>query len=111
MHITTLRTGQVWNSYISAGSKIHLTAGAISLSEAPTWGDAHGFFHETILQEGATYLVQRSGWLLIKASKNTEFFAESREATNRQGMFFATRQFFQHLLVSTAKKFLHHKTF
>ncbi|MFZ6748875.1 hypothetical protein [Undibacterium sp. Ren11W] len=109
MHITTLRTGQVWNSYVVAGSKIHLTAGAISLSEAPIWGDAHGFFHETVLQEGATYQVQRSGWLLIKASKNTEFLAESPEPASWRRLFVASKRSFQRLFSLTAKKFLHHK--
>ena len=79
MHITTLRAGQVFNSYMTAGTNLHLTAGAISVSETPSWGDAHGFFHETALNEGATYQVQRSGWLLIKASRNTEFLSELPE--------------------------------
>jgi hypothetical protein len=109
MHITTLRTGQAWNAYVVAGSKIHLTAGAISLSEAPNWGDAHGFLHEIALNEGASYQVQRSGWLLIKASRNTEFLAETPEPRNWQTAFFAIKRFSLKLLPLTAKKFFHHK--
>jgi hypothetical protein len=80
MHITTLRAHQVLNSYVKAGSRIHVTAGQICLSEAPAWGDAYGFFHETMLHEGATYQVKRSGWLLISASKDTEFLLELVQA-------------------------------
>lgn len=76
MHITTLRAGQVFNAYMAARTNLHLTAGTIMVSEAPSWGDAHGFFHETLLNEGAIYQVQRNGWLLIKASRDAELLIE-----------------------------------
>ena len=76
MHITTLRTQQIFRGYLAAGSKIHLTAGTICLHEAASWGDAHAFMTEIMLDEGASYLVQRHGWLQIQAKKDTEFLVE-----------------------------------
>ena len=81
MHITTLRTGQVFNSYMAAGTNLHLSVGTIMVSEAPSWGDAHGFLHETLLNEGGIYQVQRSGWLLIKARRDAELLTEVIEPT------------------------------
>ncbi|CAN5865780.1 hypothetical protein BH11PSE12_BH11PSE12_06410 [soil metagenome] len=79
MHITTLRTQQIFRGYLAAGSKIHLTAGTICLREAASWGDAHAFVSELVLDEGASYLVQRHGWLQIQAKKDTEFLLELPE--------------------------------
>ena len=79
MHITTLRRQQIFRGYLAAGSKIHLTAGEICLHEAANWGDAHAFVTEIVLNEGASYLVQRDGWLQMQAKKNTEFLVELPE--------------------------------
>jgi hypothetical protein len=106
MHITTLRAGQMFNSYLKAGARLHLTAGAIQISEAPSWGDAHGFFHETTLSEGATYQVQRSGWLLIKASRNTEFLLEVPEPVQFWRHWLAVKQTWRKLLAGLGKKTL-----
>ena len=104
MHITTLRAGQVFNSYMEAGTQLHLTAGAILVSEAPSWGDAHGFFHETLLNEGAIYQVQRSGWLLIKASRNTEFLSELPEPDRFLHGWLTALPSVRELLASLGKK-------
>jgi hypothetical protein len=109
MHITNLRAHQVLNSYVKAGSRIHLTAGQICLSEAAAWGDAYGFFHETMLHEGGTYQVQRSGRLLITASKDAEFLSELAEPARLTQFWYALKQIAHLRLTAIAKKFLHHE--
>lgn len=115
MHITTLRAGQVFNSYIAAGTNLHLSAGTIMVSEAPSWGDAHGFLHETLLNEGGIYQVQRSGWLLIKASRDAELLTEVLEPTWLLRSWISVRQLIGVLparfLASVHTKLLRRKAF
>lgn len=93
MDITTLRAGQVFYGYVAAGSRIHLTAGALCLRAPASWGEAHAYALEIDLSEGASYQVQRAGWWQIRAKKDAEFLSEAPAP----------------LVLSAAKKFFQHK--
>lgn len=79
MHITTLREKQIFHGYFTAGSQIHLSAGALCLRETASWCDALDYSIEIALCEGTTYPIQRSGWLQIRATKDAEFLSEVPE--------------------------------
>ncbi|MFZ6815083.1 hypothetical protein ACO0K3_11495 [Undibacterium sp. Rencai35W] len=83
MHITTLQSAQSYQTYLFQGSQLHLNVGSIVIKEAPLSLDACAYVPQIVLTEGATYTVQRSGWLQICAQKRCEFLIELPETGMR----------------------------
>ncbi|MFZ6673231.1 hypothetical protein [Undibacterium sp. Xuan67W] len=79
MHITTLQSAQSYQTYLFQGSQLHLNVGSIVIKEAPLSVDACAYVPQIVLAEGATYVIQRSGWLQICAQKRCEVLIELPE--------------------------------
>ncbi|GAC1327591.1 MAG: hypothetical protein NVS3B11_21330 [Collimonas sp.] len=76
MHITTLQSAQCYQTYLSRASKLHLNVGSVLIKEAAISIDACAYLPQTMLSEGATYTVPRSGWFQVCAQKRCEFSIE-----------------------------------
>lgn len=81
MQITTLRAGLGYRVYLAAGSQLHLSVGAISIKTEALSGDPGAGLTRVGLSEGASYRVQRGGWLQICAQQRSEILTELPEPT------------------------------
>lgn len=59
--------------YAGSGSTIYLSSGVCWIKPAPVWLETPLFIKEIPLHEGKAFIVQRSGWMSIRASRRSEF--------------------------------------
>ena len=72
MHTARLQAEQAMHFYAGNGTTIYLSSGVCWVKPAPVWLDAPLFIKEIPLHEGEAFIVQRSGWMSVRASKRSE---------------------------------------
>ena len=72
MHSARLQAEQAMHFYAGNGSTIYLSSGVCWVSPAPIWLESPYFIREVPLHEGEVFMVQRSGWMSVRAARASQ---------------------------------------
>lgn len=73
MHTARLQAEQAMHFYAGSGTTIYLSTGVCWIRPASVWLETPLFIKEIPLHESEAFIVQRSGWMSIRASRRSEF--------------------------------------
>ena len=72
MHILAIRSQHSLRCYAKAGSRFHVSIGALLLCETVLYLDGYSVALEAPLAAGTIHTVQRNGWVLLQALESSE---------------------------------------